>query len=126
MVKGSVVRLKEGKSHLRDTRVLSESYLRETRERVLGENNVLCFFGQNFEMEADKPQPNLQMQAMMDEMRRLMTNEFNQLHERMDRIEAQDKEIDLGHHHKSPTGKMMIVGNPKGGRITEGHEEITI
>ena len=49
------------------------------------------FFGQNFEMEADKPQPNLQMQAMMDEMRPLMTNEFNQLHERMDRIEAQEQ-----------------------------------
>jgi len=35
VVKGCVVRLKEGKSHLRDTRGLSEVYLSETRERVL-------------------------------------------------------------------------------------------
>ncbi|KAL7596133.1 hypothetical protein Lser_V15G29757 [Lactuca serriola] len=40
-------------------------------------------------MGDQNPPPNLQVQAMMDEMRRLMTNEFNQVHERMDRMEAQ-------------------------------------
>ncbi|KAI3681538.1 hypothetical protein L6452_36337 [Arctium lappa] len=39
-------------------------------------------------MGDDQPLPNLQIQAIMDEMRRMMTNEFNQVHERMDRIEA--------------------------------------
>ncbi|KAJ9556733.1 hypothetical protein OSB04_011347 [Centaurea solstitialis] len=39
-------------------------------------------------MVDEQPVPNLQFQAMMDEMRRMMTNEFNQVHERMDRIEA--------------------------------------
>lgn len=78
MVKGCVVRLKEGKSHSRDTRGLSELFLRETRERVLGGSNLLLFFvWQKYKMGDQNPPPNLQVQAVMDEMRRLMTNEFN-------------------------------------------------
>ena len=40
-------------------------------------------------MSDENPPQNLQMQALMAEMRRLMTNEFEQVHERMDRMEAQ-------------------------------------
>ena len=39
--------------------------------------------------ENEQPPPNLQMQALMEEMQRLMRNEFDQVHERMDRLEAE-------------------------------------
>lgn len=42
-------------------------------------------------MGDEQPLPNLQFQAMMEEMRRMMANEFNQVHERMDQIEAQTR-----------------------------------
>lgn len=66
-------------------------------------------------MGDEQPVPNLQFQAMMDEMRRMMTNEFNQVHERMDRIEANAR--------RQPSHEGSVVNEEESARSDEWDRE---
>ncbi|KAJ9536652.1 hypothetical protein OSB04_un000201 [Centaurea solstitialis] len=66
-------------------------------------------------MGDEQPVPNLQFQAMMDEMRRMMTNEFNQVHERMDRIKANVQ--------RQPSHEGTVVNDEESARSDEWDRE---